>query len=140
MSNSVVRAAIEGRLKAWAAAQTPPIPIAFENVNYVPVTGASYIRGFLLPADTINPSVGGLHKQYHGMYQVSLYAPEGKGIGDIEAITKGIEVLFKAPTTIEKFGRKVNITRTPAVSKGMPDGAGFFMTPVTIWYHMHDFT
>ncbi len=140
MSNSVVRAAIEGRLKAWAAEQVPPIKIAFQNVAFTPTSGTSYLRGTIIPAQTKNQSVGGLHKHYHGMYQVSVYVPEGSGPGDAETLTKAIEVLFKCPTTIVQSGRNVNVLRTPAVAQGMPDGSGFFMTPVTIWYDMDDFT
>ncbi len=74
------------------------------------------------------------------MYQVSAYFPEDAGVGDIEAAAKAIEVLFKAPTTIERQGRNVNVTRTPAVAKGMSDDSGFFMVPITIWYEMQDFS
>lgn len=140
MSNATIRAAIEGRLKTWAAAQTPPIPIAFENVSYAPETGKRYLRGLLMPADTQNPSQGGKHKHYHGIYQVSVYVPTGGGPGDTEAITGPIEALFACPTTIVKNGLNVNINQTPAISRGLPDGAGFHMTPITIKYDVNSFS
>ncbi len=140
MSNSIIRAAIEGRLKTWATARAPAMPTAFENVGYTPVLGTAYLRGFLMPANTKNQSIGGKHKGYHGMYQVSLHFPEGQGTGDVEAAAKEIEALFESPTTIVRQGRNVNVTRTPAIAMGMPDEAGFFMVPVTIWYEMDDFS
>ena len=140
MSNSIIRAAIEGRLKPWAAAHAPALPVAFENVSYTPTVGTAYLRGYLMPANTKNPSIGGKHKAYHGMYQVSLYFPGGAGTGDVEAAAKEIEVLFELPTTMQRQGRNVRITRTPAIAKGMPDDTGFFMVPVTIWYEMDDFS
>lgn len=140
MSNGIVRAAIEGALAVWAAAQSPAIPVVFENMKYVPTVGARYIKGFLMPANTLNPSQGGLHKHYHGMYQISVYVPEGVGPGAAETLTKAIEVLFKSPTTIVHSGRNVSINRTPAVARGMPVEGGFWMVPVTIWYDMDDFS
>lgn len=140
MSDTIVCAAIEGALQTWAAAQSPAIPLVFENVAYTPVPGSRYIRGFLMPAETLNKSLGGLHKHYHGIYQVSIYVPQDVGAGDGRALAKAIEVLFKCPTTIVKSNRKVNITRTPAVARGAKDDSGFWMIPVTIWYGMDDFS
>lgn len=139
MSNLIVRAAIEGRLKTWAAAYTPVLPVTLQNEGYVPSNGTAYIRGTLMPAETKHLGRSGQHKQYHGMYQVSIYFPDGEGWGEAEAAAKAIEVLFEAPTTIVKSARNVNITRTPAIASGAPDGSGFFMVPVTIWYEMQDF-
>lgn len=140
MSNDIVRTAIQGRLKAWADAQLPVLPVVWENTEYTPVQGTAYLRGFLMPAETKNPSQGGLHKVYNGLYQISVFFGKGVGTGPVEAACNGIEVLFKAGTTIEKSDRLINILRTPAVAKGAPDGAGFYMVPVTIWYEMEDFT
>lgn len=140
MTDAVIQSAIEGRLKAWAQAQTPPISIAFQNTSYTPVTGQRYMRGFLMPANTLNPSQGGEHKHYHGMYQVSVYTAEGTGTGEASSITKAITELFKCPTTIPKNGLNVRINRTPATAQGMSDGDGFWMVPVTIWYSLDDFT
>lgn len=140
MSNSIVKAAIEGQLKAWADARTPAIRCAFQNMKLTPVADETYLRGFLMPANTLNPSQGGLHKHFHGMYQVSLYSPADVGTGAAETITNAIEVLFKCGTTIQKSGRNINIQRTPSTAQGMPDDAGFWMTPVTIWYDMDDFS
>lgn len=50
MSNKLCRQAIETRLATWAAARVPALPIAFENAPFTPVTGATYLRAFLLPA------------------------------------------------------------------------------------------
>lgn len=44
MSNKTIRAALEGYLKAWAAAQTPPIPVFLENLGKTPAVGARHIR------------------------------------------------------------------------------------------------
>lgn len=138
--NDIIRAAIEARLTTWAKAQTPIIPIAYENNNYVPVTGQRYLRGTLLPADTLNPSQGGEHKRYRGIYQVDVFMPANGGTGGASALTKAIEVLFKCPTAIPRDGVNVRINRTPSVGRGAPDGAGFYMVPVSVWYDLDDFS
>ncbi|MES2262096.1 MAG: phage tail terminator-like protein [Pseudomonadota bacterium] len=140
MSDAIIRSAIEGRLKTWAQAQTPAIPIAFANSGYRPVTGQRYLSGTLVPAITLNPSQGGKHKRYHGFYQVDVRVPDGGGTGDISTIAKAIEVLFECPTTIPKDGLNVHINRTPSTGPGASDGAGFYMVPVTVWYDLDDFS
>lgn len=140
MSNKIIRSAIEGRLKEWAAAQAQPIPVIFENMGAKPVVGQRYLRGFLMPADTLNPSEGAQHKRYHGAYQVSIYEVENEGTGDSDDLAKAIEVLFACPTTITKSGLNVRIQQTPSIAASRPDDAGFFMTPVTIKYSADDFS
>jgi hypothetical protein len=142
MSDSIIASAIEGRLATWAAAQVPPIPVAWENVTYAPVTGQRYLRGFLMPANTENPSQGGKHKHHHGIYQVSVFIPAnpGAGAGAARTIANDIKALFACPTTIVKSGINVNILRSPATAQGIPDDTGFYMVPVTIWYDADDFS
>jgi hypothetical protein len=140
MSNAIIQAAIEVRLAAWAGAQSPAIPIAYENMGFKPTAGQRYLRGTLMPAGTLNPSQGGEHKRYHGFYQVDVYVPANGGTGPSRALTKAIEVLFKCPTTIQSGGLNVHINRTPSVGPGMPDDSGFYMVPVTIWYDLDDFS
>ena len=140
MSDAIIASAIESRLYAWAAAQTPAIPVAWENVDYTPIAGNRYLRGFLMPADTLNPSQGSAHKHLHGIYQVSVYVPANTGTGGARGLAKEIEVLFARGTVIVKSGLNVRINRTPATSQGMNDDAGFYMTPVTIYYDADDFS
>lgn len=140
MSNKIIRAALEGHLKAWAAAQSQPITVLLENRGSKPPTGARYLRAFMMPADTLNPSQGGKHKHYHGIYQVSVYEPENDGTGDSDDLAKAIEVLFQCPTTITKSGLNVQILHTPSIAQSRADGAGFWMTPITIKYSANDFS
>lgn len=139
MSDAIIQAAIEGRLKTWAAAQAPPIPIAFPNAGFKPVTGQRYLRGTLMPAIPINPSGGGGYKHFHGIYQVDVHVPEGGGTGDATALTGALQVLFRCPTTITKNGLNVNILHTPATGPGGLNGAGFYMVPVSIRYDADSF-
>lgn len=140
MSNKIIRSAIEGRLKEWAAEQVPPIPVILQNRGAKPVVGERYLRGTLIPVDTLNPSQGAQHKRYSGMYQVSIYERENEGTGDSDDLAKAIEVLFACPTTITKGDLNVRVQQTPSIASSRPDEAGFFMTPVTIKYSAEDFS
>lgn len=140
MSDAIIKAAIETRLIAWAAAQTPPIPASFENSGYKPVAGQRYLRGTLLPALPLNPSQGGSHTHYHGIYQVDVCVPEGGGSTVHSPIVEAIRTLFKRPTTMPRDGVYVNILRTPATGAGAPNGAGFWMVPISIYYDANSFT
>lgn len=140
MSNKIIRAALEERLKTWAAAHTSPIPLFLENRSKVPAVGARHIRTYLMPADTLNPSQGAQHRLYHGIYQISIFLPENDGTGDSDDLAKAIEVLFKCPTTITKSGLNVQILQTPFISQSRPDGAGFWMTTITVKYSANDFS
>ena len=140
MSNEIVRAAIEKRIVAWAKAQTPPIDVAFENITYGPTVGKSYLAGFLLPAETVNPSAGGSHSRYSGVYQVSVYTEAGKGSTAASALVNSIVNLFPCPTTIKQGSINVHIDTTPSAASGRPDGNGFWMVPVTIKYRAEVFT
>ena len=140
MSNKIIRAALEGHLKAWAAAQVPPIPVFLENRGKSPAVGVRHIRADLMPAETLDPSQGAQHRRYHGMYQVGSFLPENEGTGDSDDLAKAIEVLFKCPTTITKLGLNIQILQTPSIAQSRPDGAGFWMTPITIKYSANDFS
>lgn len=140
MSNDVIRAAIEKRLLDWAKAQVPVVDVAFENLVYTPTTGKAYLAGFLLPAQTQNPSQGGKHRHYTGVYQVSIYTPAGKGSTAASALTNAIEALFACPTTMTQTGINVHIDKTPSAAQGKPDGNGFWMVPVSITYRAEVFS
>jgi hypothetical protein len=139
LSDAIIQAAIEGRLKTWAAAQTPPISINYPNTGFKPAPQQKHLRGALLPADPLNPSVGGQYKHYHGIYQVDVCIPDGTGTGDATALTGALQVLFKCPTTIVKDGINVNILHTPATAPGASNGAGFYVVPVSIRYDADSF-
>ena len=140
MSDAIIQAAIEARLKAWADAQTPPIPIAYENSGYKPTVGQRYLRCTLLPAKPLNPSQGGQHKHFHGIYQVDVHVPEGGGRSVHSPIVEALRVLFKRPTTMPRDGINVNVLQTPATGPGGPNGAGFWMVPLSIYYDANSFT
>lgn len=93
MSDALVRAAFETRLLAWANAQSPAIPVAFENAAFMPPVGR-YVRAYLLPAPTASETLNGEHRRRMGVFQVSLCMPIGSGPGAAAALTASLDAAF----------------------------------------------
>lgn len=94
MSQKKCRAAFEGRLATWAAARSPALRISYQNVPFTPAAGETYLKAFLLPADTTSDDLAGDHTAYRGVFQVSVVGPINKGSGAVEGIAEEMEALF----------------------------------------------
>jgi hypothetical protein len=95
MSDRIIRSLFEGRLKTWATARVPALPIAYEDVAFTPPTdGSPYLRAFLLPANTTSEDLEGKHTAYRGVFQVSVVTKAGIGRGAAESIADEIAALF----------------------------------------------
>lgn len=91
MSIRTIRAALEGRLATWAATQS--LPVAYQNVPFNPPAG-TYLRAFILPAQTHSDDLQGTHRGYRGIWQVNIDAPIGVGPGAAEAIAVLLDALY----------------------------------------------
>lgn len=132
MSNTTIRAEFETRLKAWADAQVPPVPIAFEGAAFAKPTAGVFLQPSLLPNPTMNLEVSGKRKTYIGIFQVNCWALEGRGMGEVEQLAQDVIDLFPF---LPKTG-PVSIEQSPAAEKPLPDGSGWVIVPVTIKYRM----
>lgn len=135
MSQKTIRAALESRLKTWADAQVPAIPVAWQNVSYTPASGTRYIRAYLLPAETFDGAITGDYKLYAGIFQLSIYSPDGTGTGAAETIAELLIALFAQNTAIVKLGLTIFIDRTPSMAPSMNDD-GWHVLPVSIRYRV----
>ncbi|MBT2326125.1 hypothetical protein J7E62_27735 [Variovorax paradoxus] len=93
MSQAIIRAGFESRLSTWAAAQTPAIPVAWQNVAFTPPVGR-YLRAFLLPAKTQTASMDGICRTWKGIFQVSFCMPIGTGSGTVEGLAASMGAAF----------------------------------------------
>lgn len=130
MSISIVRAALESRLATWAAAQSPPLPIAFQNVAFTKPDSTPYLECFLIPNSPMNNAVSGTRVSLYGLFQVNVWTPGGTGMGAPEQLAGAIVKLFPI---IPKFG-DVSVEQTPSVNAQKPDASGWGITPVLIKY------
>lgn len=126
MNETTIRAALESRLAAWAAAR--PVPVAWENVAFTPTTGEAYLRAFLLPAATVSGSF--CSEQFKGIFQINVLAPADGGPGAGAALARAVADLFPAGANIGG----VRVPMPPAVGAGRDDANGFYMIPVSVRY------
>ena len=130
MGKVVIRAELEGRLKAWADAQTPKIPVSYEGVSFQKPTDGAYLECFLLPAGTIDVDVGATRKRHVGIFQINCWVKSGTGLRKAETLAQNIVDLFPI---LPKTG-VVSIESTPHVDDSIPDPAGWIAVPVTVVY------
>lgn len=88
MSNKLIRSLLEKSLKDWAASRMPPLRIAYQDVAFTPGQDETYLRCFVMPANTGSDDLAGVHRVYRGVWQVSIVKPKGGGLG----AAGGIEV------------------------------------------------
>ena len=131
MSNAA-RVELETRLAAFAAAQTPALPIAWEGVPFTKPSTGGYLEAFLLSANTINPTVDGKRKRDLGIFQVIVYFPDGSGVGTLETVAQGIVDAFP----VVPQSSTVVITNTPSTTHTTPDTSGWRWLPVSIPYRI----
>ena len=108
MTQALVRRAFETTLKTWADAQTPALPVTWENRAFEPPTGR-YARAFLLPADTESLFLDGTGREYLGVFQVSLVMTIGAGAAAAETLLASLDVAF--PLSVTYGGLRVSLIR-----------------------------
>lgn len=93
-----IRAALETQLSLVGDLPT----IAYENVQFSPSTGESYIQCRFIPTQR-RPAVRGLNPQqrYDGVFQVIVYTPEGSGPSTADDIANKVIEAFEATTKID---------------------------------------
>ena len=79
MSHAIIASIYEAKLIAWNAARSEKLKIVFENTAYTPAAGETYLRAFTIPGDTASNTLGGDHRLFTGVFQVSIIAPAGTG-------------------------------------------------------------
>jgi hypothetical protein len=132
VSNKLCRRAIETQLAAWAAARTPALPVAWENVPFTPPSGP-YLRAFLLPAMTTSADLAGAHRSFRGVYQVSVYSPINAGSGAAESIADELAALFPLNQRLNVPGLTLQIMTPVTAAQGAQDATNY-VVPVSFQY------
>lgn len=133
MSTSIIRKAFETRVAAWAAAQTPPLQIAYENVKFAPPQGI-YLRAFLIESDTISSTIDRLHREYGGLFQVSVVGAPLGGIGPVQAVAEAIAALYPTNVALEQDGVKIWLEEPMSLGPTIME-ADRAVKPVSCPYH-----
>lgn len=134
MSDRVIRSLFEVRLKAWAAARVPPLPIASEDYAFTsPADGSPFLRAFLLPANTTSEDLEGKHTAYRGVFQVSVVTKAGQGRSSAELIAEEIASLFPNNLALTKTTFTVYV-RSPMATASAQQGDTTTTLPLSFQY------
>ena len=94
MSHAIIASIYEAKLIAWNAARAQKLKIVFENMAYTPAAGETYLRAFTIPGDTASNTLGGDHRLYTGVFQISIIAPAGTGKTETNPLVSELTSLF----------------------------------------------
>lgn len=135
MSDALVRAAFETRLAAWAAAQSPAIPVSYQNVPFTPPTGR-YVRVWILPAPTQSHGIGGTDRERKGVVQIDLCLPIGTGSKTASDLAASLDAAF--PLTGPMAQGSIEVWMTSPLSAAAPiEGPTHYTVPLSGSYLSH---
>lgn len=129
MSTKLIRSIYEQRLAAWAAALS--LSVAWQNVAFTPPASGIYLRAFLLPGDTGSLDLEGVHRQYVGVFQVSIVAPAGQGSGASEQLAEEIAALFPMALRLTSGSFAVQIVSPCSIGPAIQDGTHYTLP---VWF------
>lgn len=133
MSEKIIRSLYEGRVAAWAAAHSPVLKVAYENVDFTPPTdGSTYLRCNLMPAQSDSQDLEGIHEVFQGVFQISIVCKTNIGLGAAKGIADELRALFPNNLPLTKSGLTVYV-RTPC-SQG-PTVQDAAKATVPVWFN-----
>ena len=100
----------------WAAAQSPTVPVAHENVDFTPPQDKKYLRFFLLPAPTDSLFLEGTDREYLGIMQITVVMPQGNGPKAAEDMITSLSGLF--PNNLRLTSGSVTVQLITPVGNG----------------------
>lgn len=133
MSNKLIRQLFEARLKTWAAARVPALPVAWENVAFTPPASGAYLRAFVMPADSDSLDLQGVHTVRRGVWQVSIVTRGVVGTGLASTIEDELVALFPNNLQLTSGTFKVFV-RTPMSAASVIQGDTEITVPVSCSY------
>lgn len=133
MSTEAVRSILETRLSSWAAARVPALRVAYENVPFTPAAGETYLRAYLLPAQTESLDLQGAHRGYRGVFQVTVVRPNGAGRGPALGIAAELNTLFPMNGRYTSGAVTVQIVSPASAGPGLQQ-ENSYVVPVSFEY------
>ncbi|SFX26450.1 Bacteriophage related protein of unknown function [Pseudomonas sp. NFR02] len=133
MSHAIIASIYEAKLIAWNAARSEKLKIVFENTAYTPASGETYLRAFTIPGDTASNTLGGDHRLFTGVFQVSIIAPAGTGKTQTNPIAAEITTLFPLYVRDVKNSLVVTLMTPVDVGPGIT-GDSTYTVPLSFTY------
>ncbi len=133
MSHAIIASIYEAKLITWNNARPEKLKIVFENTAYTPAADETYLRAFTLPGDTASNTLGGDHRLFTGVFQVSIIAPAGTGKTKTNPIAEELIDLF--PLYARDTKRLVTVVTMSPVDPGPgTTGDSTYTVPVSFLY------
>lgn len=134
MSQNRVRKILETRLAAWAAASNPPLPVLWQNVRVAVEPAGEHLRAYVMPATTLSPYLAGEGRTFIGIFQVSIFTPEGTGPKRGEEIAAELDALFPCSDSFTDAGGLSVQVMTPVSASAAQQDEGFSMVAASFRY------
>lgn len=104
--------------------------IAYENLAFTPPKGKPWLSVHFMPADSSVATLGANGRDTeNGIFQISLYTPQGVGEASIRQTVNAFRVSFK-PQVLTFEGQPVSIISRSRANGGTRDG--FYVVPFTV--------
>lgn len=138
MSLRSITAALETKLAAFAAAQSPALQVAYTNQRFTrPDT--THLECKILPNENNNPSIGGQHIQKCGIFQVTVLTKTDIGSGTSQRLSDAIEAYFPCGLQLTSGSVNVKVLHTPSTYEATP-ADGWLRSHVSIKYKVDIFS
>lgn len=138
MSDSLIRQVLETAIKEVCDTNVPKIPCVFQNTSYTPKVGQPYVQCFILPAKTLDPSIGDRHSRKLGIFQISCFFNVGEGSLKIESFKDRVENYFYRGRAFTKSDEWVYIDSTPSSNSAFVQN-GWYVLHISVDYRMEVF-
>jgi len=132
LSEKIIRSIYEARLKAWAAARSPALRIAYQNTKFTPNSGETYLACYLLPAKTQSLDMEGVHKAFTGVFQINIVVPADSSLVPASGIAEELQALFPNNLGITKNGLTSYVRSPCAVADDQQDTN---TATVPVWFN-----
>jgi len=134
---SDVRAALESYLLLLPTLPFEVVPLVqWENHQFEPIKNRGWLATTLLVAESYGRSLGkNPTVRMQGIFQVSVFTPQGAGPGNADALADEIMRHYKSGTRLSANGREVT-TIVPGRSAGFVDSI-WYHVPVTVGWYTH---
>ncbi len=129
MSLAAIQTAFNTKLQTFSTANS--IGVAYENVDVEFAPSVSFLRAYLMPANTVASALGtSAYNRHRGVFQVDCVYIAGQGWGACAAMAELVRVAFKRGTKLDS--NKITI-ESASVAKGIRQD-GRYIIPVSINY------
>jgi len=131
--NHQIVAALQVRLKAFAAAQSPVLRIAYALTPFTPTATEIYLADHHLPATPFNPDISIRRTRFLGIYQVDVNAPGTANPVTLRLLADAVAAHFPRNLVLQGSAVVVRIEAVSAVGPAIP-GTDRTKIPVSIRY------